>query len=81
MISIRVSDEEYASLLRICATSGARSVSDLTREAIRAHKGGIVPEDALSLRLNEFRAQLENLHRKLDLLTEELMATRPNGRH
>jgi hypothetical protein len=36
MISVRLSEEEYAALRHLCLLTGARSVSDLTRDAMRA---------------------------------------------
>jgi hypothetical protein len=35
MISFRLSEEEYASLLQLCEHEGSRSVSDLAREAVQ----------------------------------------------
>ena len=34
MISFRLSEDEYARVLRVCETEGARSVSDLARDAL-----------------------------------------------
>ena len=34
MISFRLSEEEYASLISACENEGARSVSDLARDAV-----------------------------------------------
>jgi hypothetical protein len=34
MISFRLSEEEYASLRNLCENEGARSVSDLARDAV-----------------------------------------------
>src|SRR5579862_5176161 len=36
MISVRLSEEEYSALRHLCSLMGARSVSDLTRDAMRA---------------------------------------------
>jgi hypothetical protein len=68
MISIRLSDEEYLGLKQLCAVTGARSVSDLTRDAMRVVLNGVNRDDVLGLRLDEFRSQLKNLDRKLDQL-------------
>ena len=45
MVSIRLSDEELRKLHEVCATTGARSISDLARDAM--HKliaGGYCPD-------------------------------------
>jgi hypothetical protein len=68
MISIRLSEEEYAGLKQLCAVTGARSVSDLTRDAMRVVLNGVNRDDVLGLRLDEFRSQLKNLDRKIDKL-------------
>lgn len=65
-ISIRLSEEEYLSLRRLCSVTGARSVSDLTRDAMRVAISGSGREDALGLRLDEFRRQLKRLDRKME---------------
>ena len=44
MISIRLSDEEYEGLRTLCVSRGARSVSDLAREAM--NETGITLEEA-----------------------------------
>ena len=36
MVSFRLSEEEYESLLTLCSTRGARSLSDLARDAMQA---------------------------------------------
>jgi hypothetical protein len=40
MISVRLSEEEYATLLHLCSATGARSVSDFTRDAMRVLLNG-----------------------------------------
>ena len=67
-ISIRLSEEEYLSLRRYCAVSGARSVSDLTRDAVRAALSGSSRDDMLGLRMDEFYSQLKRLDRKITQL-------------
>ena len=34
MVSIRLSDDEFRKLHEVCATTGARSISDLARDAM-----------------------------------------------
>ena len=45
MISVRLSDEEYTALRRLCLVTGARSVSDITRDAMRMLLNGANRED------------------------------------
>ena len=59
MISVRLSEEEYLALRRICSVTGARSVSDLTRDAMRVLLNGSDREDALGTNMDEFRAQMK----------------------
>ena len=40
MISVRLCEEEYATLLHLCFATGARSVSDFTRDAMRVLLNG-----------------------------------------
>lgn len=68
MISIRLSEDEYLGLKQLCVVTGARSVSDLTRDAMRVVLNGVNRDDVLGLRLDEFRTQLKNLDRKIDKL-------------
>jgi len=71
MISVRLSEEEYSALRRICSVTGARSVSDLTRDAMRVLLNGANREDMLGSHMDDFRAEI----RKLDKKIEGLAAT------
>jgi len=77
MISIRLSEEEYLTLKHLCTTTGARSVSDLARDAMRVALNGVNQDDVLGLRLDEFRKQLKNLDRKLDELAAGISSIKP----
>ena len=68
-ISIRLSEEEFITLKQLCSATGARSVSDLTRDAMRMILTGASRDDVITLRLDELRTQLKHLDRKLDELT------------
>lgn len=72
MICIRLSEEEYFGLKRLCAITRARSVSDLTRDSIRAVLNGVNRDDILGLRMDQFQSALKNLDRKIDQLAEEI---------
>ncbi len=76
-ISVRLSEEEYVGLKRLCAVTGARSVSDLTRDAMRVVLNGVSQDDVLGLRMDEFRSLLKRLDRKIDLLTAGMSGTKP----
>jgi Arc/MetJ-type ribon-helix-helix transcriptional regulator len=78
MVSVRLSENEYQALVELCASSGARSISDLTRSAMRALLGGGTREEMLHLRMNEFCDQMNNLGRRIEELVERFAA--PDGR-
>jgi len=68
MISVRLSEEEYAALRHLCSMTGARSVSDLTRDAMRTVLRGANREDSLAGNFDEFRAGMRNLEKKVEQL-------------
>jgi Arc/MetJ-type ribon-helix-helix transcriptional regulator len=72
MISVRLSEEEYSALRRLCSATGARSVSDLTRDAMRMLLNRPSPEDLLGSRMDEFHAQMRNLGKKIEQLAAEI---------
>jgi len=74
-ISVRLSEDEYIALRQVCSSAGARSVSDLTREAMRAFLNGAAHEDVLHVRMNEFCAQMNSLGRKVEELVEIISAS------
>lgn len=75
-ISIRLSEEEYVGLKRLCTVTGARSVSDLTRDAMRVVLNGVNKDDVLGFRMDEFRTMLKSLDRKIDELAAGMSSTR-----
>jgi Arc/MetJ-type ribon-helix-helix transcriptional regulator len=68
MISVRLSEDEYSALKALCLIRGARSVSDLTRDAVRSLLNRKEREDLLSERLEEFRLQMKDLDQKIEQL-------------
>jgi len=78
MISVRLSEDEYSALLQLCATTGARSVSDLTRDAMRALLDGQLRESPPANLIDEFRTRLSNLDQKVEELAGR-MASRAEG--
>lgn len=68
MVSIRLSDEEFRKLHEVCATLGARSISDLARDAMhRMMRDGPCAEREADIMceqlhtLNERVSKLESL--------------------
>jgi phage shock protein A len=72
MISVRVSEEEYTALRHLCSLTGARSVSDLTRDAMRNVLNGVNRADAFGTHLDEFRAGMKNLEEKVEQLEAKI---------
>jgi hypothetical protein len=71
-VSVRLSEEEYFALRRICSLTSARSVSDVTREAMRAVVNDVNRDDQLGRHLDEFRAGMRNLERKVEQLEAKI---------
>jgi hypothetical protein len=80
MISVRLSEEEYAALRRLCLVTGARSVSDLTRDAMRVLLNGANREDVLGIHVDEFRSQMRSLDRKIEQLAADITLLKTNGK-
>jgi hypothetical protein len=74
MVSVRLSEDEYIALRELCLTTGARSVSDITRDAMRAFLNGAAREETLHIRINEFCDQMNHFGRRLDELAERIAA-------
>ena len=79
MISVRLSETEYADLRLLCSATGARSVSDLTRDAMRALLNGVSREGAISIPVGEFRAQMKNLDRRIEQLAADITTLKTSG--
>ena len=77
MVSVRLSEDEYIALRELCSTTGARSVSDLTRDAMRAFLNGSAREERLHTRINEFCDQMNYLGRRIDELVERMAPANP----
>lgn len=72
MISVRLSEEEYSALRRLCSVTGARSVSDLTRDAMRVLLNGANRVDVFGSHMDEFRAQIRSLDEKIEQLAAKI---------
>jgi hypothetical protein len=79
MISVRLSEEEYLALRRVCSVTGARSVSDLTRDAMRVLLNGANRDDVLGNHMDEFRAQMRSLNKKIEQLAAEISTFKNDG--
>ena len=81
MISVRLSEEEYSALRRLCSMTGARSVSDLTRDSMRVLLNGANREGTFGANLEEFRSEIRNLNKKVERLAEEIATSRADIPH
>lgn len=76
MISVRLSEDEYIALRRLCVVTGARSVSDLTRDAMQVLLRSSPSENVLTSYMDEFRAQINRLDRKIQDLAERVASSK-----
>jgi len=75
MISVRLSEDEYLALRRLCAVTGARSVSDLTREAMQGLLNSASRQNTLASYIDEFQAQIKSLDRRIEELAERVASS------
>lgn len=73
MVSIRLSDDEFRRMRELCMTTGARSLSDLARDAMRRLMVGVGPgngaaDEALTERVAELDQRLSHLQEKVSRL-------------
>jgi hypothetical protein len=66
MVSFRLSEEEYEGLQHICTTVGARSLSDIARDAVQRLLSNGTEQKI------DGDAQLSILHERMDALDHEL---------
>ncbi len=81
MISVRLSEEEYLALRHLCTVTGARSVSDLTRDAMHMVLRGANRDGFLGLYMDEFRNQMRDLDRKIEQLAVDLTSFKSDARN
>jgi len=67
-----MSEEEFSTLRRICLATGARSVSDLAREAMRGLLNGTNQEAGSDAARDEYSAQMRELEQRVDKLSAEI---------
>ncbi len=75
MLSVRLSEEEYEELMRFCILTGARSVSDITRDAMRGLLNGGNGNGSGGVRAEDLHAQMQVLNQKFEDLAERIGAT------
>ena len=78
MISVRLSEEEYSALRGLCSLTGARSVSDLTRDAMRTFLNSAGGEIALGVPLEDWYAHLHRLDERIDQLAADISMLKTN---
>lgn len=74
MISIRLSEDEYSSLVNLCATSGARSISDLARDAMRMLASGPNDGHLPKFHAESLQAQIQLLNQRIEELNGRILA-------
>lgn len=67
-----MSEEEFSALRRICIATGARSVSDLAREAMRDLLNGTSRGIDGETAKDEHFAQMRELEQRVDKLSAEI---------
>jgi hypothetical protein len=80
MISVRLSEEEYLALRQLCTATGARSVSDLARDAMHMVLRGANRDGFLGFYIDEFRSQIRNLDSKIEKLTVDITANKSDAK-
>ncbi len=81
MISVRLSEEEYVTLHRLCSKTGARSISDLTRDAVQVLLRGTNGDAFLGTYMDELRTQMQELHKKIEQLSADLSSHKAETRN
>jgi hypothetical protein len=72
MLSIRLSEEEYAGLCRLSAEIGAHSLSDLARDAMRMFLSVSAHDRFLNGAADSVQSQMEIINRRIDELREQV---------
>lgn len=76
IISVRLSEEEYSALRKRCDVTNARSISDLTRDAMKALLAGNSRDKNLAGLIEEFSTQIKKIDQRMERierLAAELM--------
>lgn len=75
MISVRLSETEYDELCRLSTVTGAHSLSDLARDAMRLLLKISNHERLSADSLGSFQAQMDRINRRIDELRDHLMSS------
>jgi hypothetical protein len=75
MISIRLSEDEYSDLVNLCAATGARSISDLARDAMRSLASGPNEERLSRFHADGLQEQIQLLNRRIEELNGRILAS------
>lgn len=79
-ISIRLSEEEFSALRQICLTSGARSVSDLARDAMHDLLKSGSKENTMALTRDDHSVHMKELELKVEKLFAEIAMFKSEGK-
>lgn len=80
MISVRLSEDEYLALRHLCLVTGARSVSDLARDAMQMVLRGANRNGLPGFYLDEFRSLIKNLESKIEQLAADSAFRKHEGK-
>lgn len=77
LVSFRMSEEEYQRLCTVCVTVGARSMSDLARNAVARFVAGPGDggEDPMLCHVRTLDRAVQQLESRVEQLSKRLMAT------
>lgn len=78
MVTFRLSEQEYQELLSCCLNRGARSLSDLAREALQellASSNGDRNDDGLEIEVEKLHGRMEQLDHELKRLASLVTKT------
>jgi hypothetical protein len=67
-----MSEEEFTTLRRVCVATGARSLSDLAREAMRSLMNGPNSGSEGEASRIEYSSQMRDLEQKVEKLSAEI---------
>jgi len=73
MISIRLDEDEYQALLRVCDASGIHSLSSFARRAMQLQLDGVSSKGAECNYMQELEIRLSELNQKIDELLKIVM--------
>jgi hypothetical protein len=75
MVSFRLSEQEYQGLVTLCGTRGARSLSDLARDAMHSLLGaanGSENAGGVEIEVRKLHGRIEEIDRGLKRITQLL---------